>query len=123
MSWTDEDWMPSSVLGAASAYVDTSYDQPRTEQSVVGDIVAQRQDTGTSGNDAWSGFFQKAAGQLMEYAVKKDAAETGAKLQAANRLAATPNFNASAQIGRGGFTVSPMLLIVLGVAAVVVLKS
>lgn len=103
-------------------YVDTSYDQPRTTESVVGDIVTQRQDVGTSSNDAWSGFFQKALGGVLEYGIKRDAALTGVQLQAAQR-AATPTYYPTAAVGAGGITISPMLLIVGGLVAMLALKK
>ena len=103
-------------------YVDTSYDQPRTGQTAVFDIVTQRQDVGTSGNDAWSGFFQKAIGGVLDYGIKRDAALTGVQLQAAQR-ATTPTYYPTAAVGAGGVTLSPMLLIVGALVAVLVLKK
>ncbi|MEO6319832.1 MAG: hypothetical protein ABIR56_04145 [Polaromonas sp.] len=103
-------------------YVDTSYDTPRTADSVVTDIVTQRQDVGTSSNDQWTGFFQKAAGALVDYGIKRDAAMTGVKLQAANRPA-VPMYTAGVAAGPSGLTISPVMLIIGGLVAVLVLKK
>lgn len=92
-------------------YVDTSYDQPRTPQTVVSDIVTQRQDVSTGGNDAWGGVFQKILSVGAEYAIKRDAAITGAKLQAATRPVA-PVYTAGVAAGPAGLTISPLLLVV-----------
>jgi hypothetical protein len=104
-------------------FVDTSYDQPRTDQTVVGDIVTQRQDVGTSSNDQWTGFFQKALGGVLDYGIKRDAALTGVKLQAAQRAPSGYYSAPAASINAGGITVSPMLLIVGGLVAMLALKK
>lgn len=114
MTWEEE-------YGAMIGIVDTSYDTPRQPETAARDIVTQRQDVGTSGNDSWGGFFQKAVGQVLEYGIKKDAAETGVKLQASQY--AQPTYRPVASVGSGGLTVSPMLLIMAGVVAFVVLKK
>lgn len=103
-------------------FVDNSYDQPRYAETAVGDIVTQRQDVSTGGADQWTGFFQKAVGSVLEYGIKRDAALTGVQLQAAQR-AGTPAYYPTAAVSRGGITVSPMLLIVGGLVAVLVLKK
>lgn len=103
-------------------YVDTSYDQPRTADTVVGDIVTQRQDVGTSGNDAWGGFFKSAIGSVLEYGIKRDAAMVGMELQAAQQPRQYYS-QPTAAVSNGALTISPMLLIIGGLVAVMVLKK
>lgn len=74
MSWEDD-------FNAMIGLVDTSYDQPRTESTVTQDIVTQRQDVTTGGNDAWGSFFRGAIGNVLEYGLKRDLAVTGAQVQ------------------------------------------
>ena len=118
MSWEQE---YGEMIGIP--FIDTSYDQPRTDETVVRDIVTQRQDVGTSSNDQWTGFFQKALGGVLEYGIKRDAALTGVKLQAAQRPPMGYYNAPAASINAGGITVSPILLIVGGLVAVLVLKK
>ena len=116
-------WMDQDYTGQETGpFIDTSYDQPRNDQTVVRDIVTQRQDVGASSNDQWGGFFQKALSGALDYGIKRDAAMTGVKLQAQQR-AQVPTYYPTAAVGRGGITVSPMLLIVGGLVALMVLKK
>lgn len=102
--------------------VDTSYDQPRYAETVTRDIVTQRQDVGTSSNDQWGGFFQKALGGALNYVIKRDAAQTGVQLQQQQR-AGMPNYYAPAAMGSRGLVLSPQLLIIGGVVAFLVLRK
>lgn len=120
--WPDE----NGWLSDFAPIVDTSYDQPRTDATVVQDIVTQRQDVNTSGNDAWTGFFQKGLGAVLEYGLRRDATQVGMELQAQRQKMAMPLYGPAAglqpTIGAGGITVSPVLLLIVGLVAVVVLK-
>ena len=121
MSWEDG-WTPSAAL-ESGGFVDNSYDTPRWPETITQDIVTQRQDVGASTNDAWGGFLTKAIGTVLDYGIKKDAAKTGVALQMQARQPAQQFYAPAASVGAGGITVSPMLLIIGGLVALVVLKK
>lgn len=108
--------------------VDTSYDQPMNVGTVASDIVTQRQDVGTSGNDAWGGFFNglgKTAGALLDYGIKRDAAMVGAELQA--KQFQMQRYGSMVPIAgtQGGksLTINPMLLLIGGIVLFVGMKK
>jgi len=78
--------MSYGLQPASGGWWDTnsSYDQPVYEETVTRDIATQGQDVQSSGsNDGWTDFFKKTVSTVFDYAVKKDAAITGAELQQA----------------------------------------
>lgn len=107
-------------------FVDTSYDQPRNTDTVTRDIVSQRQEVGASTNDSWGGFWQKAVGNVLDYGMRKDAAVTGVQMQQAQRQPqqqTRPVYGPAASVNANGITVSPMLLLVGGLVAMLVMKK
>ena len=120
MSW-EQDY--GAMIGIP--YIDTSYDQPRTPETIVTDVATQRQAvSGTA--DAWGGFWTGmglAAGKLLDYGIKRDAAITGVKLQTAAQTPVAPVYQPAVTASRGGVTISPTVLIVGGLVALLVLKK
>ena len=123
MAWTD------TGNGWWEDIIDTSYDQPRTAQTVAADIVTQRQDVGTSGNDAWGGFFGNLLGKTLDYGIKRDAAKVGAEIQAQQFQQQTQlqRYGGMMPIagmqGGPGLTINPMLLLIGGVVLFAVMKK
>lgn len=115
MTWDDE--------YAAMIGMDNSYDTPRTESMPMIDVVAQRQDIDTSGsNDAWTGFFQKAIGSVLDYGIKRNAAKTGLQMQLAQqRQAQMMPAYMSQPVGLGGGLTMMHMLLIGGVVVVVML--
>jgi hypothetical protein len=112
--------------GGASVYVpESTYEQPRTDATVTRDIVTQRQDIATADLGQWGGFFQKAIGSVLDYGIKKDAAQTGVQLaQAQQQQARAQRYPLGTQPGaRGGITANQLLLIGGAVLVAMVLKK
>lgn len=55
---------------------DTSYDQPRTSDTVTYDLVSNRQEVTSDGPDQWTGWFKGIAETLVNYGIAKDMAQT-----------------------------------------------
>ena len=119
MSW-EQDF--GEMIGIP--YIDTSYDQPRTSETVTSTVAAERQAVNDS-SSAWSGFWPKAAGVLLDYGIKRDAAITGVQLQAQQRQPVVPGgqLGASVGISNGALTISPMMLIIIGAGLFLVLSK
>lgn len=96
----------------ALTWIDTSYDQPVYDTTVTRDITTQRQDVGSSSNDQWGGFFQKAVGTVLDYGIKRDAAQTGVQLQRASLQAQrNPYYVPGTQTGNSqGLTINQLVL-------------
>lgn len=61
--------------------VDNSYDQPRTANTVTGDIAAETQAINTTGTgDSWGAWFKTVANSALQYGMAKDATITRAEL-------------------------------------------
>lgn len=117
MSW-EEDF--GEMIGIP--YIDTSYDQPRTSETITSTVAAERQDISGNSN-AWGGFWAKAAGQLLDYGIKRDAAMVGVQLQQQRPVVLGAPLSASVGVGAGGLTISPMMLLIGGVALFLVLQK
>lgn len=105
-------------------FIDTSYDTPRTPDTVTSDIVTQRQDVSTSAstNDAWTGFLTKTLGTVLDYSIKKDAAVTSVQLQAQNK--ASPYYvGVRTAATTGGMVITPQFLMIGALVAFLVLKK
>lgn len=120
-------------LGSSSEfpnYIDTSYDVPVYDGAVTDDIATQSQDVSSFGvNDQWSGFFKTTASALFDYALKKDAAETGIELQRAQQTQytgqpASAGQNYAPAVQAGGLQISTSTLMIAGfVAALLILNK
>ena len=113
-----------------SVYVpESTYEQPRSADTVTRDIVTQRQDVGATSLDQWGGFFKGAVSSVLDYGIKRDAAMTGVQLQAAQRQnQAFPGYygNTGARApAQQALNLSPNTLLLIGgiVVAVMVLKK
>lgn len=73
---------------ADDGVVDTSYNVDRATSTVPTDIAAQRKTvTDSPSNDGWTDYFKNLSGTVLGYAIKKDAAQTGASLAQGQRQA------------------------------------
>lgn len=60
------------------SFIDTSYDQPRYDSTLVQDYASAGQAVSTSpSNDNWGGWFQSIASSVVGYAVQRDAIQNG----------------------------------------------
>lgn len=112
-----------------SVYVpESTYEQPRSADTVTRDIVTQRQDVDATKLDQWGGFFKGAVSSVLDYGIKRDAAMTGVQLQAAQRQnQAFPgyygNTGVRAPVQQQQLTPNMLLLIGGAIVAVMVLKK
>ena len=108
-----------------SSWIDTSFDVPAYDSSVVTDLAIHGQDTADAGvNDGWTGFFKTTASALLDYSIKKDAAQTGVALMQQRQPGAGPMPGYAPGSGaRAAAPLSPVVLLaVLGVLALVLTK-
>lgn len=100
---------------------DTTYDQPVYGETVTTDIVTERQAVSAQPvNDEWSAFWQRTIGTVTDYALKKDAAETGVELRQAQM---TPVYSQPAYQPRSQPQGGTLLLMGLAVVVGVVLAK
>ncbi len=110
--------------------IDTSYNAPVSTQTVAPDIATQAAAVpAVPQNDAWTSFFQKTLGTVVNSAVAQSNVKTAAQVQQGRML--TPGQSLGAQLGLGGKAGgagsaggSSMLLIAVAVVvALLVLKK
>ena len=110
------DFTGPDVIGGYG-FLDTSYSQPMYKGMPALDLASAGQAVETVGvNDGWGGFFRETAATLMNYSIKKDAAQTGLQLQQQQQAPYQQQRYSQGQI-------SPLLLIAGAVVAVLLLKD
>lgn len=103
---------------------DSSYDIPKTGDTVARDIVsASIPASDTASNDGWTDWFKKLGGAVVDYSIKKDAAQTGASLMVRPQAGAQPTYYSTAAAQNAPLISSKMLLIGAVIAAVLVLNK
>ena len=110
---------PNASFLVDTSFVDTSFDQPRTEQTVPTSIAMETQAIDKSGTgDSWGDWFKTVANSSFQYALAKDAAVTRAELSRPPAM----QYGTAAQVPAQRRD-NTLLLILLGVGAVVVLNK
>ena len=109
--------MVFNELTQSWGFVDTSYSVDNLPETITSDVLTERQDVTSGGNDAWGGWFKEIASTAIDYAIKRDAAMVGAELRTAvpTNYAGTPYRTVQAMPG-----INPLWLIG-GLVAVVLL--
>jgi hypothetical protein len=101
----------------------SSYDTPRTSETVTSNAIQSGQDVDNSGGP-WQSFFRDAAKSIVGYSIQKDAVQSGVVRQPANQYA--PLYGASGQPVRQVAQQSPLQgmlpLLLLGGFALLILK-
>ncbi len=101
---------------------DSSYDAPITENTVASDIVsASIPASSTASNDGWTGWFQKLGGAVVDYSIRRDAAQTGAELMYRPQTGAQPT--SYARPASAAPLISMPMLLIGGVVALLLLKK
>lgn len=99
----------------------SAYQEPRTSDTVAGDLATASQGVDNSGTGSgWGGFLQGALGKVLNYGLQRDAAQTNLQLQQqrAQALQTQPLVSASG----GKVAINPTgLLLIGGLVMVVVL--
>lgn len=117
--WPDDDgnWLPT-------AWVDPGGNQPYTG-GYAGQTNSPMTSTSqtTAGQDSWSGFFQQAFGTVVNYAIAKDARQSGLVQQTGAN--GQPIYTASGQpvYRPAGSGAGLLVLAAAGVGLVLLLKK
>lgn len=102
--------------GFNPSFFDTSYDAPLYDGTITQDIATQGAAVQTAPADSgWGDIFKSAFSGLVEYSIKKDAAQTGIQLQRQAQTA--PQYYAPSQGSQG----NPSGLLLIAGAVIVAL--
>ncbi len=104
-------------------WTDSSYDIAVTAQTVANDIVSAVIPVTSVTNDGWSDWFKKLGGAVVDYSIKKDAAQTGSALMYRPQTGQQPTYVTQGAAAAVPVISNQLLLIGAAVAAVMLLKK
>jgi hypothetical protein len=116
-------WLDDAGESLSNWSVGDAYAEPRTSETVAGNLATATQGISDSGTGSgWSGFFQKGLGQVLDFNLQRAAAKSATQLAQQRQTALQTQPLVSASGGR--LSVNPTgVLLIGGLVLAVVLAT
>lgn len=108
---------------AATMNSDPESDWPNTVDTVPVNAIQSMDSVSDSGGDSWSGFWQDMLKGVTQYAVQRDAMQLQAQRPTPYPVTPRPGSGVGVNVGGAGLSLTPGMLILLGLGAYAITRK